>query len=407
MKLLKRIVVNFLLIGCGLLFALLVAEIGVRLFNLYRFPTDDFLQPHSELGWSHVPNKEGYYTVGKHRIHVRINSKGLRDREYPYEKEKGSFRILVLGDSFTEGLQVPMEDTFANVLERRLSGSQRNYEVINGGLSGVGTDYELLFFRRKGHKYCPDLVILAFFGNDIYDNYRSQAILGNKNAPLEYEKKGLVTRLKRFLAQKSCAYNYFGYTLPKHLPFLASVLMKLRLLSSQPMDDARGVDQLHYLVFAKEYGPEWKKAWNVTQVLISELKKEAEQRGTNMAVVSIPFREQVYEKLWKSKLSRPGMRGREWDLNKPDRLLARFLADAEIPFLQLLPHFKKAADKSELYHSEDGHWNVDGHHLAGQLIHNWLVEEGLVPIDAIEGTSSRLKAESSRLKAERTASVFQ
>jgi len=393
-RILREILVRLVLITTGLLLALLVLEVGIRVLKLYTFPATDFIEPDTVLGWSHTPGKEGYWIVGQDRIHIKINSRGLRDKEYPYRKKEGTFRILVLGDSFTEGFQVPLEGTFCKILESRLNETRTQFEVINAGFAGVGTDYELLFFRREGYKYHPDLAIIAFFGNDIYDNYRSKDVLANRTVPLAYEEKGLVVDLKQFLAEKSCAYNYFGYTLPKHLPFLASVLMKLRLLSSQPMDDARGVDQLHYLVFAKEYGPEWKKAWDVTRVLISALKKEAEQRGTNLAVLSIPFREQVYEKLWKSKLSRPGMRERDWDLNKPDRLLARFLGNARIPFLQLLPYFKKAGNKSELYHSADGHWNVDGHHLAGQLIHNWLVEEGLVPIDAIEGTSSRLKAES-------------
>lgn len=34
---------------------------------------------------------------------VKINSKGLRDREFPYEKTEGVKRILVIGDSVTFG----------------------------------------------------------------------------------------------------------------------------------------------------------------------------------------------------------------------------------------------------------------------------------------------------------------
>ena len=76
------------------------------------------------------------------------------------------------------------------------------------------------------------------------------------------------------------------------------------------------------------------------------------------------------------------MAKREWDLNKRDQSLSGFLNDAGIPFLQLLPHFREAARKSELYCVQEGHWNVDGHHLAGKVIHDWLVEKKLVPIEA-------------------------
>ncbi len=125
----------------------------------------------------------------------------------------------------------------------------------------------------------------------------------------------------------------------------------------------------------------------MTRILISELKREAENYGSNLTIVSIPFREQVYENLWKLQLSKPGMAKREWDLNKPDQILSRFLTNAGIPFLQLLPHFKKAAEDSELYHAvgkdgKDGHWNIAGHHLAGQVILDWIVEKKLVPVEA-------------------------
>lgn len=380
----REFLIGSVLVAMGIVVALVMLELGVRVLGLYEFPTDDFIQPHAELGWSHTPGKEGHWTVGEDRIHIKINSKGLRDKEYAYRKEEGTFRILVLGDSFTEGFQVPLEDTFCKVLECELNRDVGKYEVINAGFAGAGTDYELLFLKREGYKYSPDLVIIGFFGNDIFDNYRSKSVLETKNAPLEYEKKSLIIHVKKFLAQNSCAYNYFGYTLPKHVPFLAKVLMELGLISFQPIDSPGGVNQLHYLVFAKEYGPEWKKAWEVTQVLISEIRKESENHGSHLAVVSIPFREQVYEDVWQSRLLKPEMNKGEWDLDKPDRLLARFLDDAGIPFLQLLPYFKKAADKSKLYHSEDGHWNVEGHHLAGQVIYNWLCKRKLVPVEGVK-----------------------
>lgn len=387
MKPVRSILTNILLVTISLTVALLLTELCVRAFDLYEFPPDKFVQPHPDLGWSHVPNKEGYWTIGERRIPVKINSKGLRDREHAYEKKEGTFRILVLGDSFTEALQVPLEDTFCKVLETALNRTQKNFEVINAGLAGVGTDYELLFFRREGCKYHPDLVILAFFANDIYDNYKSKNLLENRTAPVAYERKGLVAALKGFLGDKSCAYNYFGYVLPKHLPLVAKVLMKLGLLSYQPVDDAQGVSHLQYLVFAKEYGPEMEKAWRVTEILILQLKEEVEYYGSKLAVSSIPFREQVEEALWRAKLSKPGMEKREWDLNKPDRMLSELLGSARVPFLQLLPYFRKAAEKSELYHAvdkdgRDGHWNAAGHHLAGQVIYNWLIDEELVPVEA-------------------------
>jgi hypothetical protein len=266
-------------------------------------------------------------------------------------------------------------------LENELNTTGSRFEVINGGLAGVGTDYELLFFRREGYKYCPDLVLLAFFGNDIYDNYRSKDLLNDETARIAYEKKGAVAYVKGFLAKKSCAYNYLGTVLPRHVPSLSKVLMALGLLSYQPIDDSEGEDLLQYMVFAEEYGAEWEKAWDVTMILISQLDKEVKARGSDLAVFCIPYIDQVDENVWKSKLSRPEMRERGWVLNKPEQLLAGFLNGLKIPFLELLPHFRRAAETAQLYYAKDQHWNVDGHHLAARIIFDWLVKEQLVPVE--------------------------
>ena len=55
------------------------------------------------------------------KVQVKINSKGLRDNEYPYEKPDDTYRILMLGDSFTFGYGVNIEDTMAKVLEENLN----------------------------------------------------------------------------------------------------------------------------------------------------------------------------------------------------------------------------------------------------------------------------------------------
>ena len=50
----------------------------------------------------------------------------------------------------------------------------RPTEVINMGVSGFGTAEELIQLRNVGLKYHPDLVILAYFTNDPYNNVVSQ-----------------------------------------------------------------------------------------------------------------------------------------------------------------------------------------------------------------------------------------
>lgn len=121
------------------------------------------LKYHNVLGWHHIPGQRGIYETSESRTFVNINSKGLRDKEYPYKRIPGEKRVLVLGDSFTYGLGVNQQEIFTEVLENQL----KDTEVINAGVMGYSTDQELLWFKEEGVKYKPDLVILVVCGNDI------------------------------------------------------------------------------------------------------------------------------------------------------------------------------------------------------------------------------------------------
>jgi len=109
-----------------------------------------------------------------HRYYIsyKFNAFGCRGRDYDIPKRKGTKRILLLGDSFTMGVGVREEDTFSTQLESLLnieknsSDSEINYEVINCGISGLGTKEERSFYELFGKKYEPDLILLVMVWND-------------------------------------------------------------------------------------------------------------------------------------------------------------------------------------------------------------------------------------------------
>ena len=105
-------------------------------------------------------------------VSYSFNGLGCRGPDYRMPKPTGTFRILLLGDSYTLGVGVHEKDTFARQLEHLLnddaeaSSSGRNYEVINCGVSGYGTQEERIFYELFGGKYTPDLVLLVMAWND-------------------------------------------------------------------------------------------------------------------------------------------------------------------------------------------------------------------------------------------------
>ncbi len=91
--------------GCG--FAFLLGEIGLRVLGI-SYPY--FYIPDPITGYAHKPGAEGLWHK-EGNAYIRINSAGLRDREHDLKKHAGTFRIAVLGDSYTEAMQRPMEET--------------------------------------------------------------------------------------------------------------------------------------------------------------------------------------------------------------------------------------------------------------------------------------------------------
>jgi lysophospholipase L1-like esterase len=108
-------------------------------------------------------------------VPVHTNSLGFRDsREYQLEKQPGTFRILVLGDSVTFGHGSVYEHTYPLLLEQKLKAwkPRVDWQVWNLGVPGYNTSQELANLLEVGAAFRPDLVIVGFYGNDLVDNRR-------------------------------------------------------------------------------------------------------------------------------------------------------------------------------------------------------------------------------------------
>lgn len=100
--------------------------------------------------------------IGYERIRITINRSGFRDTRDPVvPKPQGTWRVLVLGDSFTFSGKVPLEKTFAAQLETLLAQRDptRRYEVWNLGVPGYKSAQQLAALREKGMPLDPDLVL--------------------------------------------------------------------------------------------------------------------------------------------------------------------------------------------------------------------------------------------------------
>jgi hypothetical protein len=105
-------------------------------------------------------------------VSYQLNSLGCRGRDYAIPRPAGAGRIVLIGDSFTQGIGVHERDAFGSQLERLLNattkavGSFEQYDVINCGVSGFGTRDERLFYEEFGARYEPQIVLLVMVSND-------------------------------------------------------------------------------------------------------------------------------------------------------------------------------------------------------------------------------------------------
>src|SRR5512145_3149572 len=157
-----RVLGNWALVYASVALALIAGEAALRLAG-FSYPA--FWRPDPLTGASLRPGMEGWQS-GEGRAYVKINRRGLRDREHELEKPAGTYRIAILGDSYAEAMQVELERTFWSLLPPRLercgfAGGKR-VETINFGVSGYGTADELLTLRERAWPYQPDMVLLAF-----------------------------------------------------------------------------------------------------------------------------------------------------------------------------------------------------------------------------------------------------
>jgi lysophospholipase L1-like esterase len=140
---------------CVVLGIVLSIEIFFRIFPVYDTLG---LNPGCQYFWPDWYNKR--------------NNLGYNDRDFTFNKPHNRFRILVAGDSVTEGAGVTRQETFAAILEKQLNVRLRKnrrphtVEVYNLGQCGLNTQEEVELITRNIPLLQPDFIVLAYVMND-------------------------------------------------------------------------------------------------------------------------------------------------------------------------------------------------------------------------------------------------
>ena len=184
----------------------LVLEAGSRLF---------LWQPAMEGNLGHIrygftpnglgdlhPGQDGVYTAHPELpYHVVSNRDGFRNRQ---QVQPDMPTILALGDSQTFGLFTHAHDIWTDWLQFYLRRDKPKLQILNNGIPGASIQDALDYYRTKGVRLKPDLVLLCVYVNDVADLRSTDTI---RAQGISMEQQVRFSDLRWFLRQHSALYD--------------------------------------------------------------------------------------------------------------------------------------------------------------------------------------------------------
>ena len=347
-----------------------------------------------EKGWSLRPGGSGVAT-GETRQFVRINTNGFRDKERSFDKPANSVRIAVLGNSWTEALQVPLEKTYCSVLEHKLaelpSYAGKNVEVLNFGVSGYSTAQELITLQEDVWKYHPDVLVVAFYSaRDIANNTREFNNAADPEQSPYFVYRGDKLALDDSFRSLSAVQNRqimlqrIRAGVNDHVRVLQAVNALVRygrtqvaLAAVKEKKSKTGTESLEHSIYAPPTQKALEEAWRVTEGLLVEIHKKAKSRGVGLIIVTLANRPQVIPDINRRAafMTEYGVS----NLSYADDRINALGAWEGISVINLAPALSEFAEKNHVYLNGfndanwgEGHWNETGHRVAAETIAlNW------------------------------------
>jgi hypothetical protein len=306
---------------------------------------------------------------------VAINALGMRDVERTVARVPGVFRIAVFGDSMTEAVQVNLEQTFTQLLERRLREEGLSVEVLNFGVNGYSPLASFLLYKNVGRSFQPDLVIHAvYLDNDIADG-DTELAAGQTGAP--FVRPGVGPGLEVDYSDAEASYRDY-HAEPIHTirrwsatyRALSTARVKWRAIrnAAASLQQNAGVPK-RFMVYADPLTERWEAAWRTYERIFDAFSAEVRAAGSSFAVMNIPAGHVVSDSTWRRVLSYyPEMNSQRWSLEAPQRRLLKVASERQIQVIQVDSDLRQYAGGEPLYFDGVGHLTPLGHQIIAQAV---------------------------------------
>ena len=329
-----------------LLLVILVLLWGLdfALAHIFPRPDSDVRIPNKIYHHDLLPDVHAKLKWGDSSYSVATNSLGFKDAVVKnIQPVSSSYRVLFIGDSFTEGIGYPFEQTFVGLIARKLQGQA---EVLNAGVSSYSP--KLYFLKVKdlleNEKLQFDELAVFIDISDIqdeitYSGFNDKVYFGDKIEKALLD-NSMIARLleRREVIHKARTILGLDFVLPNSI-------------------DSTTFRQNYFLERGRwTYDPVVYKRWGATGVDLAlknmdELYDLLAARNIKLTIAVYPWPEQILKR----------------DLDSIQvGIWQKFCHDRHVPFLNYFPVFvqsKIEASKmiSDYFIKGDVHWNDKSH----------------------------------------------
>jgi len=319
----------------------------------------DIWQPFDTLGWVHRPDVNTTINTGEGTVRLITDRDGYRVG--PAGRIDGKKRVLLLGDSFMEALQVEYEQSFAGLLETRLA--QRLGEPVavrNTGVGGWDPPQYLVAERRALARERFDLVLVAvYLGNDVVPRRIERF---PPRAPVETHPLRWPRRFNAAELIDAVLYPINDFFEVRSQLFIfvktraEAVRARLGLTAEEfPVD----------LLRREAASPRW----SVTGEICRDIREAAAAHGVPVLFVLVPAPYQVDSADFSQALGEFKIDPGAVDLDQPNHLLGDAMRGYRLTVLDALPEFRRREKAgARLYGSVDRHLNSEGHDVLERLL---------------------------------------
>ena len=345
---------RLLLLGFGVLLMTAALEAGLRLSAVLeaRRARPDLNAGANAGFWAIYDPDLGYR---QNPNYGDMNSDGLRDHPIPPKSDR--FRVLLLGDSVAV-YGDSVDDTFVGHMRAELArdGSAPPAEVIDAGIKGYTNYQELVYLKKFGLKFQPDLVGVEFCLNDLHKFLHSFQVENGKLVPGTY--------------QFSTDALAEARDWPRRLASKSFLLVWARSKFRVAQDFLRWQASRG---FSFDYNATIRTAWldepwTDIERQMAEMVALGRQHGFRVFLTVVPIQVQ-YDA---SYLARDRAH-----VLKPQRKLKEICERLQIPFLDLFPDLQ-----ASMFIDDGIHLTQAGRVQVGQRLGQWLRKSGYLPVEA-------------------------